>query len=153
MKTSTLFVLFAVFLVAGSACAAPVPQLRIAASRFSITPQLGPSLTGHYGVGGPVVTEVCGPLKVTITLLDDGEQRVCLIAADTCNMAVNVGRLFRQAVADELKIKPSAVLIFSSHNHSDFLLASNALKSFGMPPYEAPDAELLQRLVMDGDVW
>jgi len=142
MKPFTIFALLAAFLFAGSACAAP-PKLRVAATRFGITPQLGPSLTGNYGVGGPVVTEVCGPLKFTITLLDDGEQRVCLIAANTCNMAVNVGRLFRQAVAEELKIKPSAVLIFSSHNHSDFLLASNALKSFGMPPYEAPDAELL----------
>ncbi len=119
------------------------PRLRVAATRFGITPQLGPTLTNNYGMGGPLVTEVCGPLKFTVTLLDDGQKRVCLIAADTCNMAVNVGRLFCRTVADKLNIPPSHVLIFSSHNHNDFPLASNAMKSFGMPPFEVPEADLL----------
>jgi len=119
------------------------PRLRVAAARFGITPELGPSLTGNYAGKAPVVTEVCGPLKFTVTLLEDGRQRVCLIAGDTCNMAVNVGRLFRRTVAEKLGIPASHVLIFSSHNHSDFLLAGNAVKAVGMPPYDAPEAELL----------
>lgn len=118
-------------------------ELQAASARFSITPEIGPDLTGNYGVGGPRVEKIVGPLKTTATLLDDGRTRVFLIMADTCNMANNVGRLFRRVLGEALGIPPEQVLFFSSHNHSDFLLARNATKAFGMPPHDDDEADLL----------
>ncbi len=117
------------------------PRLRAAAIRFGITPKVG-----RFGslCGDAVIEKVYGPLKTTVTLLDDGKLRLCLVAADFCWInAVNVSNFYRRAIADELKLPVSHVLIFASHNHSGAMLASNSVMVFQVPPDEVPEPKLL----------
>ena len=118
------------------------PALRVASARFGITPKdLGPALIA--GTSGHLATKICGPIKTTVTLLDNGSQRLCVIANDFGGTNHNVGRLFRRVIAQELEIPPSHVVIFASHNHSSFVLARNGTHAYGMPPYDEVEAELL----------
>lgn len=101
----------------------PVPRLRLASLRFGITPAPGGQTDSQVGAK---VTEVCGPLKTTVTLLDDGRQRLCLIATDFfVPFQANVSDLVRRTVAADLGLPVARVLLFSSHNHSAVSLASN----------------------------
>ena len=116
------------------------PKLRVASARFGVAPEPGPMLNTS---SGHAVTEVRGPIETTVTLLDDGAQRVCLIANDFGGTNHNVSRLFRRVIGKELGIPPSHVVIFSSHNHSSFMLVRNGTNPYGMPPYDPSEAELL----------
>lgn len=104
------------------------PRLRAASLRFGVTAQAGGETEGRTGA---VVGEVHGPLKTTVTLLEDGPLRPCLIASDSssiirCNMATYC----RREIAKELDLPVSHVLIFSSHNHSaDHVVGSDLILS------------------------
>jgi len=87
---------------------------------------------------------VHGPLKTTITLLEDGPLRLCLVATDFGAIIVpNVSDFYRRAIAEELDLPVSCVLFFSSHNHSGMSLASNGVPAYFTESGEPPEPELL----------
>lgn len=120
------------------------PRLRSASLEFAVTPQLGGPTVGKTGA---VVMKVAGPLKTTITLLEDGERRLCLITTHfNSPKAVNVSALFRRTVANELKLPVSNVLLFVSHNHTDMKMAENqceAYEQLGSSHDSLPEPRLL----------
>lgn len=79
-------------------------RLRAASLKFGITPeQEAPtSYTGRFTHA--VVRKVAGPLKVTLTLLEDGDLRVCLVASDFNSLLrANISACVRRAIAADLK--------------------------------------------------
>ena len=117
------------------------PKLRAAALEFSVTPQAGGPTVGKTGAR---VLHVAGPLKTTITLLDDGEKHVCLIATHfNSPKSANVSALFRRTIAEDLKLPIENVLLFVSHNHTDTKVAENQFEAYAAPPEELPPPILL----------
>jgi hypothetical protein len=117
------------------------PRLRAAASEFEITPVADTVTDVRTGVK---VTEVVSGLKTTVTLLKDGENRVCLITTHFGpSIPVNVSRLFRETVATDLGIPVSRVLLFTSHNHCSVAFASNGVLAYNSYGIEIPEPELL----------
>lgn len=116
-------------------------RLRAASIRFGITAQpKGPTASRV----GAVVEKVCGPLKTTVTLLEDGELRLCLVATDFGSInALNVSDFYRRVLAEDLNLPVSHVLLFSSHNHSGALLASNNVAIYRSIPDNVPELKLL----------
>lgn len=120
------------------------PRLRAAALEFGITPKAGGPTVGKTGA---LVRNVAGPLTTTLTLLEDGEERLCLVTTHfNTPKAFNVSPLFRRAVAEELDLPVSRVLLFVSHNHTDMKMAENQVEAYGvlsLPPEEVPEPRLL----------
>ena len=129
---------------ASAAEAVQKPRLRAASLEFSITPGAGGATVGKTGA---LVQKVAGPLKTTVTLLEDGERRLCLVTAHLNSpKSVNVSPVFRRAVADELNLPLSNVLLMVSHNHTDLKMASNdmeAYSSLSIPPDKLPEPQWL----------
>jgi hypothetical protein len=131
-------------------CTAPLlpvehPRLRAAALEFGVTPESGGPTAGKTGA---VVQRVAGPLKTTVTLLEDGALRLCLVTTHLNSpKAANVSALFRRAIADDLKLPVANVVLFVSHNHTDLKVSSNhleAYETYRIPPAEGlPEAKLL----------
>ena len=117
------------------------PRLRAASIRFEITPQpMGPTASRV----GAIVEKVSGPLKTTVTLLEDGELRLCLVATDFGSInALNVSDFYRRILAVDMNLPVSHVLLFSSHNHSGTLLASNPVVIYNSNLDSVPEPELL----------
>ncbi len=133
--------------LAMAAAAAPIehPRLRAASLEFAITPETGGPTAGKTGA---VVQKVVGPLKTTVTLLEDGGLRLCLVATHMNSpKAANVSAMFRRAIADDLKLPVANVILFVSHNHTDLKVSSNhleAYETYRIPPSEGlPEAKLL----------
>ena len=104
------------------------PRLRAASLRFGVTVQTGGETDSRTGA---VVGKVLGPLKTTITLLEDGPLRLCLIASDSSSIIRrNMSAFCRHEIAEELGLPVSRVLVFSSHNHSGTRMASNQTRSY-----------------------
>lgn len=120
------------------------PGLRAAALEFAITPGAGGPTVGKTGA---VVQRVAGPLKTTVTLLEDGGLRLCLATTHLNSpKAANVSLFFRRALAEDLGLPLSHVLLFVSHNHTDLKMASNqreAYDSLATPPEKMPEPEWL----------
>jgi len=117
------------------------PRLRAASIRFGITPESGGPTGSKVGA---VVGKVYGSLKTTVTLLENGRLRLCLVATDFGAInALNASDFYRRAIADELKLPVSNVLLFSSHNHSGVLLASNNVSVYKTQTDEVPTPKLL----------
>jgi len=121
------------------------PRLRAAAAEFAILPDADAPTSSRTGAR---VAKVAGPLKTTVTLLEDGAQRLCLVTAHFSSpIAANVSAVFRRTIADDLKLPVSNVLLLVSHNHTDVMLASNQLAAYGcyhIPQSEGlPEAKLL----------
>lgn len=91
------------------------PKLKIAASRFATEVELGAPTFGRTGAKAETVA---GPLKTTVVLVEDGRDRLCLVASDFFIDRKNTGLFLRTAAAEVLGLDPSRVLLFSSHNHS-----------------------------------
>lgn len=135
------------------AAEAQVPCLRLAAKRFGILPEN--VLKGNTAKLTKKAT-VAGPLKVTVTVLDDSRTRLCVICLDWVKIPRNVSLLLRRNLGAELRIPAEQVVFFTSHNHSDVSLVTAESGGFewGMPPYEGPEgtlddvgAELLNKLL------
>jgi hypothetical protein len=134
-------------LAMAAAGTAPIghPRLRAASLEFAITPETGGPTAGKTGA---VVQKVAGPLKTTVTLLEDGGLRLCLIATHMNSpKAANASAMFRRAIADDLKLPLANVVLFVSHNHTDLKVSSNhleAYETYRIPPSEGvPEATLL----------
>jgi hypothetical protein len=78
------------------------PRLRAASLRFGVTAQAGGETESRTGA---VVGQVHGPLKTTVTLLEDGALRLCLIAADSSSLIRrNMVTYCRREIAKELDL-------------------------------------------------
>ncbi len=118
------------------------PRLRVAAAEFSVLPELDAS-TGS--MTGARATEVAGPLKATVLLLDGPNGRLCMVTShiDEATSSINVSTRLRETVAGELGLPVSRVWLFSSHNHSSVDLASNPISVYEEPAKGNPPAQLL----------
>lgn len=120
---------------------APVPRLRVAAERFGILPEK--VMKGNTALLTKEAT-IAGPLKVTVTLLDDGQTRLCVIHLDWVKVPRNASQLLRRTLGAAIDLPPEQVLFFASHNHSDVSMVTAESGGFewGMPPYQGPEATL-----------
>ena len=130
---------------AASSVSVDPPRLRAASLEFAILPKADTPTSSRTGAK---VTKVAGPLKTTVTLLEDGELRLCLVTAHLNSpIAANVSVRFRRALAEDLRLPVSNVLLAVSHNHTDVVLASNqisAYATYSIPASEGlPEAKLL----------
>jgi hypothetical protein len=129
---------------AAAAVAASVehPRLRVAASEFGVLAEVNAPTSSRVGARA---TEVAGPLKTTIFLLEDADTRLCLVTTHFGpTIAVNVSKLLRESVAKQLGLAASQVWVFTSHNHSGADLASNPVPAHAVQQgTHVPPAELL----------
>lgn len=118
-----------------------VPRLHAASLQFETLPE--PDTESDSRTKARIV-QVAGPLKTTVTLLQDGEVRVCIVTTHFgWTTPVNVCDLFRRAIADELQLPASHVLLCSSHNHCCVAFAGNAVSGYASYGQNVPKAELL----------
>ncbi len=118
-----------------------LPRLRAASLQFETTPESDSESDSRTGAK---IVEVAGPLKTTLLLLEDGAVRVCLVTTHFgWTTPANVCDKFRRAIAQELDLPTSHVLLFSSHNHCCVAFASNAVQAYGSYGQDIPAAELL----------
>jgi hypothetical protein len=90
---------------------------------------------------------VAGPLTTTVTLLESGDTRVCLITPHMNSpKGANISPLIRRTAAEALNLPLSHVLLMVSHNHTDFNLVSNHIEAsvtLAMDPSEIPAPQLV----------
>jgi hypothetical protein len=70
-----------------------------------------------FNYAGAKVEKIFGPLKTTITLLEDGDLRICLLTTPFPTPENKFSDEIRQVMVDELKIPKSHALVFTSHDH------------------------------------
>jgi len=63
------------------------------------------------------VEKVFGPLKTTITLLENDDQRICLLTTAFPTQENKLSDEIRKVMVDELKIPILHALVFTSHDH------------------------------------
>ena len=132
-----------ILIVSAESAWAENTPLRVAALEFAITPT-----TGGYTASktGARVTKVAGPLKTAVTLLENGDTRLCLITSHMNSpKGANIAPLIRRAVAAALEMPITHVLLMVSHNHTDLNLVSNHLEAYStllMKPEEIPTPKL-----------
>lgn len=142
MRTTLLLVLLA---VAFHSVAWPAaPALKAAALEFGVTPGKGAATASKVGA---VVQKVEGELKTTVTLLQHGETRVCLITPHMNSpKGANISPLIRRTAAEALGLPMSHVLLMVSHNHTDLNLVSNHIEAYAaisMKPEDMPAPKLV----------
>jgi hypothetical protein len=106
------------------------PRLRAAAIEFAITPEAGIPSDSRFT--NAAIQKVASPLKTTLTLLEDGDLRLCLITShfNWLIETANVAKSFRRIIAEEMQLPTANVLMFASHNHCDLELASNRVEAY-----------------------
>ena len=92
------------------------------AARRTINPLLGTGKGGLRLFGSPIQA-IESDLTATALVLGDGDTRVALIATDLCVLSMEEAGRLRGAVADEIGVPVSHVLLNLSHNHSSAALA------------------------------
>lgn len=126
------------------AAAAETPRLRVAALDFEVVPGVGGVTASKLGA---LVREVAGPLKTTVTLLEDTGERVCLITPHMNSpKGANISPLIRRTAAEALGMPMEKVLLMVSHNHTDFNLVSNHIEAsvtYRLAPDEMPEPQLV----------
>jgi hypothetical protein len=116
-------------------------RLRLAATQFEIMAQADSESDSRTHIKA---VDVAGPLKTTVMLFEDHDCRVCLVTTHFgWTTPVNVCERFRQAIAEQLQLPMTHVLICSSHNHCCVAFASNALQAYAAFQQPIPPAELL----------
>ena len=113
---------------APSSSPAKSAPLRAAALDICITPAAGALTASKTGASAQVVA---GPLRTTVTLLEHGDLRVCLITPHMNSpKGANISPLIRRSVAEALGLPVSQVLLMVSHNHTDLNLVSNHIEAY-----------------------
>jgi hypothetical protein len=88
--------------------------MRVSAETFSITPRVG---VAGQSLAGNAVESVHGALQTTLTLIEDGDKRVCILSTHAITDLYRYSDFLRPAIAETLKMDPAHVLCFTSHNH------------------------------------
>lgn len=115
-------------------------MLMVAAKTFETIAR--PGSEGRTLLGNEA-EKICGPIKSTFLLIDDGGERVALLTSHFMSHYYRVSNILRRRVAEELGIDRSRVLVFSSHNHCTVKLIRTQY-SFGCDDHdlELPESEL-----------
>lgn len=88
--------------------------MKVAAETFAILPKLG---SEGRSLSAAPVERIFSPLKTTVTLIESGGERVCLISSHFMTHYYYFSNLLRQRVSEKLGLPMERVLDFSSHNH------------------------------------
>ncbi len=118
-------------------------KLRVAACRFATDVEVGAPTHGRTDA---VAQHVAGPLKTTVMLLEDGSQRVCLVATDFMADFRSVSLFLRKEVAKVTGLDVSRILICSAHDHSIprlFEVEAGDARSYEKKDDELPAVKLL----------
>ena len=129
--------------VPAAAATSNTPRLRAASLEFAIQVQddAPTPYTGRFTKAK--ARKVAGPLKSTVNLFAHGELRLCMVTSDFNPMlSADVSAALRRAVAGELHLPVSHVLLFSSHNHSDAALTTGTVETY-LPVDNVPEPEWL----------
>jgi hypothetical protein len=119
---------------------AAAADLRVAAFRADVTPQLGEPLIWTT----PAKT-VHDPLWAKGIVIQSGRDRFVLCAIDWCGLGNRTHLLFRRKLAEALSTDLSRVTVHSVHQHTAPYIDSTAydlLRKLGAPPLEFSDASL-----------
>lgn len=129
----------AVAAVGVAACRAEEPAiLRAAAAAFTVMPTAGDSLA-TLGLTGAAARRVIEPLESVVFLLEsEGRRHVLVTTHFSTVLHVNASAELRRIAAAATGAPVERVWIFSSHNHSDLLLATNGLEIFQLQTAEPP---------------
>jgi len=92
-------------------------QIKVGASRSTITPPVGVDLAGYARRQGPS-TDVRDDLWCAALVLDDGRTRLALIALDLLETDFEVDAMLREAVAASTDTDRDHILINCSHTHA-----------------------------------
>ncbi|MFM8291791.1 MAG: hypothetical protein ACKOC4_08845 [Planctomycetia bacterium] len=129
----------AVAAVGLAVCRADEPAvLRAAAAAFTVAPPAGDSLA-TLGLTGAAAQRVVEPLETVVFLLESAGRRHVLVTTHFSTVLhVNASAELRRIAAAATGTPVERVWIFSSHNHSDLLLATNGLEIFQLQTPEPP---------------
>ena len=94
----------------------PVGALRVGFGTATITPPTPVRLAGFAEI--QEATEVHDDLTARAVLLDSSSGTVCLVVCDLMGMSPEFANPARRAVAAQLGVDPSAVLLSSTHTHA-----------------------------------
>ncbi len=143
LSTRLLAAVLAAFL-ATSARTLAEPELKAAALEFEVAPAVGGFTTSKVGAR---VQNVAAPLKTAVTLLQAGEESVCLVTPHMNSpKGANISPLIRRTAAEALGLPIEKVLLMLSHNHTDFNLVSNHVEAYRVSSIDSddvPEPELL----------
>jgi len=119
------------------------PDLRAAAATFRLLPgaEAGLATSSKTGTG---VQRVVEPLETVVVLLESAGRRIVLITTHLNSvLRPNVSREMRRIAAAAAGTQPEQVCVFSSHNHSELLLAANGVVAYELGEGEPPPVEWL----------
>jgi len=126
--------------------AAPVDgaDLRAAAGSFRLLPAAEAGDFATDGRIGKAVQRVVEPLETVVVLLESAGRRIVVVTTHLNTvLRANVSRELRRIAAAAAGTQPEQVCVFSSHNHSDLLLAANGASAFELDGVEPPPVEWL----------
>lgn len=104
----------------GQSASEPNGTLKVGFGISDITPVRPTPMAGYYGVRYSTATH--DPLWAKATLLDDGTQRVVIIALDLISTNPWMVRETRKLIEEKLQIPPSHVMISATHSHTGPML-------------------------------
>ena len=108
-------------------------MIRVAAETFAVMPRVG---SEGRSLLHDKIRRVFTPIKTTLTLVDDGTTRLCIISSHFIQEFYSETNLYRERVAETLGIPRENTFFFSSHNHTDACLA-RGVDEYGIPRREA----------------
>lgn len=91
-------------------------RLRAGFARADITPQLPTAMAGYYSAR--LSTETHDPLWCRATVLDDGQQRVAIVALDLISTNDWMTDESRRLIEDQVQIPAANVMISATHSHT-----------------------------------
>src|SRR5262249_9192145 len=95
-----------------------MPSFRVAAVTFETH-----LTTGIPTRWGAPIAEVCGPLKTTVLLVENGRSALCFVSSACFLDGVAYSNVVRARMGMALGLKPDQIAVFSTHNHSTALVA------------------------------
>jgi hypothetical protein len=114
-------ILFAVVAAAMLSCcwagAVAQQQLRAGVGKSDITPPVGTPLAGYGARLGRASTGVRDPTEARALVIDNGVERIALVAVDHLGFDHQMVRQVRELAARSGDIDPTRVFVMSSHTH------------------------------------
>jgi hypothetical protein len=95
-------------------------------SRIEITPPVGVPMAG-YLARERAAEEIHDPLFARALVLDDGQQRIAILAAGLLEVTPPMAQAIRERIAAETGIPPSHSMLAPSHTHAGPLVAGRRI--------------------------
>ncbi len=115
-------------------------MISAAAITFSTVPKLG---SATVNLTSAQAGKVIGPLKTTVTLLQEGSLRVCLVASPFFTDEEGAYDIVQRQVSKALTIPTKNVIVFSSHDHCVPALTVGPAWTWKRPPERKVKTRLL----------